>query len=93
MTDTIIINPPSGELPAQDSKGFPWRGIIEGFAWLSLVAAFVVGQIAAKPDYEAMLKQALPDEVLVRSDANTSLPVVYQIGDSENVVIIAEGEG
>ena len=93
MTDTINIEPPSGELPAQDSKGFPWRGIIEGFAWLSLVVAFVVGQIAAKPDYEAMLKQALPDEVLVRSDANTSLPVVYQIGDSENVVIIAEGEG
>ena len=59
----------------------------------SLVAAFVVGQIAAKPDYEGMLKQALPDEVLVRSDANTSLPVVYQVEGSEDVVIMAEGEG
>jgi hypothetical protein len=93
VTDTININPPSGELPEQDSKGFPWRGIIEGFAWVSLVAAFIVGQIAARPDYEGMLKQALPEEVLVRSDANTSLPVVYRVEGSEDVVIMAEGEG
>jgi uncharacterized protein with FMN-binding domain len=93
VTDTIIIEPPSGELPVQDSKGFPWRRIIEGFAWLSLVAAFIVGQIAAKPDYEGMLKQALPDEVRVRSEANTSLPIVYQLEGSEDVVIMAKGEG
>jgi len=93
VTDTINITPPSGELPERDSKDFPWRGIIEGFAWASLVAAFVIGQIAAKPDYEGMLKQALPDEVLVRSEANTSLPVVYQLESSEDVVIMAEGDG
>ena len=92
MTDLININPPSGELPVDDSKGFPWRGIIEGLAWVSLLAAFIVGQIASKPDYDSMLRQAMPGEVLVISDANTSLPVVYRIEGSEDVVIMAEGE-
>ena len=93
MTDTINIEPPSGELPVQDSKGFTWRGIIEGFAWVSLLAAFIVGQIASKPDYHSMLRQAIPGEVLVLSDANTSLPVVYRVEGSEDVIIMAEGEG
>jgi len=93
MTDVININPPSGELPAEDSKGFPWRGIIEGLAWVALVAAFIVGQIASKPDYEGMLSQALPGEILVRSEASSSLPVVYQLEGSEDLVIMAEGDG
>ncbi len=92
MTDLININPPSGELPEEGSKDFPWRGIIEGLAWVSLVAAFIVGQIASKPDYDSMLRQAMPGEVLVLSDANTSLPVVYRVEGSEDVVIMAEGE-
>jgi hypothetical protein len=32
MTDLININPPSGELPTDPGKDFPWRGIVEGFA-------------------------------------------------------------
>ena len=93
MTDLININPPSGELPAERAKDFPWRGVVEGVAWVALVAAFIIGQIAARPDYEGMLKKALPGEVLVRSQVNTTLPVVYQVEDSEDVVIMAEGEG
>jgi len=93
LTDLININPPSGELPEKDSKGIPWRGIFEGFAWVALVAAFIVGQIASKPDYEGLLKQALPGEVLIRSEANTSLPVVYRLEGSDDVVIMAEGDG
>jgi len=93
VTDLININPPSGELPAEDSKDFPWRRVIEGFAWVLLVAAFIVGQIASKPDYDKMLRQAMPGEVLILSDANDSLPVVYQVEGSEDVVIMAEGEG
>ena len=93
MTDLININPPSGELPADPTKDFPWRGIVEGLAWVALVAAFIIGQIAARPDYEGMLKEALPGEVLVRSQVNTTLPVVYQVEESEDVVIMAEGEG
>jgi uncharacterized protein with FMN-binding domain len=93
VTDFININPPSGELPAEPSKDFPWRGIVEGFAWVALVAAFIIGQIAARPDYEGMLKEALPSEVLVRSEVNTTLPLVYQVEGKEDVVIMAEGEG
>jgi len=93
VTDFININPPSGELPAEPSKDFPWRGIVEGFAWLALVAAFITGQIAAKPDYEGMLNEALPGEVLFRSEVKTTLPVVYQVEGSEDVFIMAEGEG
>ena len=93
MTDLININPPSGELPEGPSKDFPWRGIVEGLAWVALVTAFIIGQIAAKPDYESMLKEALPGEVLVRSEVNTTLPVVYQVEGKEDVVIMAEGEG
>ncbi len=93
MTDFINVNPPSGELPAEPTKDFPWRGMVEGFAWVALVAAFIIGQIAARPDYEGMLKQALPGEVLVRSVVNKTLPVVYQVEGKEDVVIMAEGEG
>ena len=93
MTEPLIINPPSGELPAQPSKGFPWRVILEGCAWVLLVAAFIIGQIAAKPDYESMLKAALPGEELVRSEVNTTLPLVYRVEGKEDVVIMAEGEG
>jgi len=93
MTDQIDSPPPAGELPAETSKGFPWRGVIEGVAWVLLVAAFIVGQIAAKPDYESMLQQALPGETLVRSEASASLPIVYRIEGKDDVVIIADGEG
>jgi uncharacterized protein with FMN-binding domain len=93
MTDQIDSPPPAGELPAETSKGFPWRGVIEGVAWVLLVAAFVIGQIAAKPDYESMLQQALPGETLVRSEASASLPIVYRIEGKDDVVIIADGEG
>jgi hypothetical protein len=93
VTDVINIDPPSGELPAEPPKGFPWRTIIEGFAWVALVAAFIIGQIAARPDYESMLKEAMPGEVLIRSEVNTTMPVVYQVEGNEDVVIMAEGEG
>jgi uncharacterized protein with FMN-binding domain len=93
VTDPININPPSGELHAEPGKDFPWRGIVEGLAWVALVAAFIIGQIAARPDYEGMLKEALPGEVLVRSEVNTTLPVVYQVEGKEDVIIMAEGEG
>ena len=79
MANPIDSPAPSGELPAEPSTGVPWRAILEGFAWTLLVAAFVIGQIAAKPDYDSMLKGALPGEKLLRSEANDSLPFVYQV--------------
>jgi Na+-translocating ferredoxin:NAD+ oxidoreductase RnfG subunit len=93
MANPIDSLAPSGELPAESSTGVPWRAILEGFAWALLVAAFVIGQIAAKPDYDSMLKEALPGEKLLRSQANDSLPFVYQVEGKDEVIIIAEGEG
>jgi Na+-translocating ferredoxin:NAD+ oxidoreductase RnfG subunit len=93
VTDLININPPAGELPATPGKDFPWRGIVEGLAWMALVAAFVVGQIAARPDYEEMLKQALPGESLSRSEENASLPIVFRSEVGEDAIIVAEGDG
>ncbi len=93
MANPIDSPAPSGELPAESSTGVPWRAILEGFAWALLVAAFVIGQIAAKPDYDSMLKEALPGEKLLRSQANDSLPFVYQVEGKDEVIIIAEGEG
>jgi Na+-translocating ferredoxin:NAD+ oxidoreductase RnfG subunit len=93
MTGPIDASAPSGELPAETSRGFPWRSILEGLAWVSLVAAFVIGQIAAEPDYDSMLKDALPGETLIRSEANESLPFVYQVEGKDDVIIIAAGEG
>jgi uncharacterized protein with FMN-binding domain len=91
---TIIEDPPSGELSDEEAaSGFPWRRALEGLAWVSLVAAFVIGQIAAKPDYEGLLKEALPNDVLVRPDASSALPVVYRIEGKEDVVIMADGQG
>ncbi|NCF80588.1 MAG: 4Fe-4S binding protein [Proteobacteria bacterium] len=93
MADLIEVDPPSGEIPEEPSRGFPWRGVLEGCAWVLLVAAFVIGQIAAEPDYEGMLTKALPDEVLTRSANNTNLPFVFQVEGKDDVVIMAEGEG
>ncbi len=93
MTNVTDNLPPSGELPAEAAQGFPWRAILEGIAWVLLVAAFVVGQVAAIPDYDSMLKQALPGETLVRSVANDSLPFVYKVEGKDEVIIIADGEG
>ena len=55
VIDLININPPSGELPAEPSKDFPWRGIVEGLAWVALVAAFIVGQIAIQEAIQFLL--------------------------------------
>jgi Na+-translocating ferredoxin:NAD+ oxidoreductase RnfG subunit len=93
VTDLINVSPPSGELPAEPAKDFPWRGIVEGLAWVALVAAFIIGQIAARPDYDGMLQEALQGERLVRSEVNSTLPVVYQVEGKNDVVIMAEGEG
>jgi uncharacterized protein with FMN-binding domain len=91
---TTEVDPPSGELPVEPPhRGFPWRGIVEGVAWLSLVAAFIVGQIAAKPDYEAMLNQGLPNLELVRAGNSATLPIVYRVKGKEDVAVIGEGEG
>jgi Na+-translocating ferredoxin:NAD+ oxidoreductase RnfG subunit len=71
--------------------------VFEAFAWASLLAAFILGQIAAQTDYELLLKKQLPDVKLTRSQANKELPVVYRMEvngmESPDVVVMSEGAG
>lgn len=71
--------------------------LLRVFAYLSLLAAFIVGQIASETDYEALLQQQMPAVELIRSQANKQLPVVYRLKSqgefSPDVVIMADGVG
>lgn len=71
--------------------------IIEVFAWLSLLAAFIIGQIAAQTDYEALLQKQMPDVELKRSQASKDLPVVYRMvsegKESPDALVMAKGVG
>ncbi|MFC1665135.1 4Fe-4S binding protein [Pseudomonadota bacterium] len=82
---------------ADKNISFPWLRVLEALAWVSLVAAFIIGQIAAQPDYEAMLQDRLPDIKLKGSKDNKELPVVYRIEEkgkeSPDVMVMAEGVG
>jgi Na+-translocating ferredoxin:NAD+ oxidoreductase RnfG subunit len=76
---------------------FPWGRVAEALAWASLLVAFVLGQVAAQTDYEALLKKQMPGVGLSRSDANKELPIVYRMEvDGEllpDVVVMSEGVG
>jgi len=78
------------------TPAYPGR-ILEALAWASLVAAFIIGQIAAQTDYEALLQKQLPDVKLVRSQANRELPVIYRMEadgkESPDAIIMSEGVG
>lgn len=75
----------------------PWGRIIEALAWASLVAAFIIGQLAARPDYEALLQEKMSDVKLVRKGNDTGLPVVFGIegeqAEAGKVVVMAKGAG
>ena len=75
----------------------PWGRVIEALAWASLLAAFIIGQIAAQTDYEALLQKQLPNVELTRSQANKDLPVVYRMQvdgtESPDAIVMSEGVG
>jgi Na+-translocating ferredoxin:NAD+ oxidoreductase RnfG subunit len=82
---------------ASKAKFFPWGRTIEAFAWASLLAAFIIGLIAAQTDYEALLKTQMPEIELTRSDASKEMPVVYRMKvdnvESNDVMVMSEGVG
>jgi len=51
------------------------------FAWSTLILAFIIGHIAAKPDYLTMAKTHFANFNLVPSKDYTSLPVVFVPGE------------
>jgi len=77
------------------------------FAWSTLILAFIVGHIAAKPDYLTMAKTHFSNFNLVPSKDYTSLPVVFVPsedgqsntsaahagGNAGEAVVIAAGTG
>lgn len=81
----------------KDESSFPWNRIIIALAWMALLAAFFIGQIASQTDYEALLKQALPDLKITRSQENKELPVVFHIDNADakspDAIVMAEGMG
>ena len=78
-------------------KRSSWGRVLEAFAWASLLAAFIIGQIAAQTDYEALLKQQLPDLELTRSTESSRLPVVFRVKTdgkpSPDAIVMSEGVG
>lgn len=75
----------------------PRERLLRVFAYVSLLAAFIVGQIANKTDYQELLQQQMPDAVLVKSEQR-ALPVVFHTEDksgeiSEDAVVMADGVG
>jgi len=75
----------------------PRERVIPALAYALLVVAFVIGQIAAQTDYEALLQKQLSDVELTRSKDNNDLPIVYRmVKDGETLpdaVVMADGEG
>jgi len=81
----------------KEESSFPWNRVIIALAWVALLAAFFIGQIASQTDYEALLKQALPDLKITRSQENKELPVVFHIDNADakspDAIVMAEGMG
>jgi Na+-translocating ferredoxin:NAD+ oxidoreductase RnfG subunit len=72
--------------------------LLRVFAYVSLLAAFIIGQIANEIDYAALLQEQMPDATLVPNEAQKSLPVVFRIEEnpgefSPDAVVMAEGVG
>jgi len=83
--------------PVSKPTRSPWGRVIPALAYALLVVAFIIGQIAAQTDYEALLKAQMPDIELTRSQVNKELPVVFGMRkdgeESPDVMIMASGEG
>ena len=70
-----------------------WGRLAFPLAFASLVAAFVIGQIAAQPDYEAMLRGLLGDRELTRVTDAAGGQIVFRDETEDNYVVISEAEG
>ena len=78
-----------------DTKGFRavWGRLAFPLGFTTLVMAFVIGQIAAKPDYQALLKELLADHTLTRVTEAEGGQIVFRDETEGNYVVISEAEG
>ncbi|USD39255.1 4Fe-4S binding protein [Ferrimonas sp. SCSIO 43195] len=78
-------------------KRFAWSSLIRSLAWLSLIAAFVIGQIGTRPDYEALLASHFPEATLTPYSGEGDGPRVFEFSNRQQgepeVVILGQGDG
>ena len=71
--------------------------VIETLAWGSLIAAFVIGQIAAQVDYEGLLRDQFPDVELVSAGERRTRAVFRIVEPSGEIspdpVVMSDGTG
>ncbi len=70
-----------------------WGRMAFPLGFTSLVIAFVIGQIAAQPDYQAMLQQQVSDHTLTRVTEAEGGQIVFRDETAGNYVVISEAEG
>ena len=70
-----------------------WRRLAFPLAFTSLVIAFVIGQIAAQPDFKALLQEQLPDAKLALLTEAEGGQIVFRDETAGNYVIISEAAG
>ena len=70
-----------------------WGRLAFPLGFATLVVAFVIGQIAAKPDYQALLQAQLADHKLTRVTEAEGGQIVFRDETKGNYVIISEAEG
>jgi Na+-translocating ferredoxin:NAD+ oxidoreductase RnfG subunit len=70
-----------------------WSRLAFPLAFTSLVVAFVIGQIAAQPDYKALLQTQLPDNTLTLVTEAEGGQIVFRDETEGNYVGISEAEG
>ena len=70
-----------------------WGRLAFPLGFATLVAAFIIGQIAATPDYEALLKALLADHKLTRVTEAEGGQIVFRDETKDSYVVISEAEG
>ncbi len=70
-----------------------WGRLAFPLGFATLVIAFIIGQIAAKPDYEALLKSLLADHTLTRVAETEGGQIVFRDETKDSYVVISEAEG
>lgn len=70
-----------------------WERLAFPLGFVSLVVAFVIGQIAAQPDYEAMLQRIVPDHKLTLLTEAEGGQIVFHDETEGNYVVISEAKG
>ncbi len=68
---------------------------LELFAWVTLILAFIIGNIAAKPDYLPLAKKQYPEFNWTRAEAYPDLPIVFVPSPDvlDKALVIASGKG